>query len=231
MARMWHAVSYQRPANARHTGSDLQLLVSGRGDSNPRPPAPKAGALPTALLPGSSSTSDRTRWYRGRPLGWRSSLTIEPALRRDRGRRYGPAIGAGQGAGARRACAAEGRCGPVPPGQSGRVPPGARSPSERCFFGRARGFRLRSRGFFASNRDQMQGLHPDPGAIRSRATKSRHRTQIRVEYGRERPNPGTAPFPVEYWHEPNVACEITSWAFANRYDRLNHCYFGGPQRR
>ena len=59
-------------------------------------------------------------------------------------------------------------------------------------FGRARGFRLRSRGFFASNRDQMQGLHPDPGAIRSRATKSRHRTQIRVEYGRERPNPGAA---------------------------------------
>ena len=28
-----------------------QLYVSGKGDSNPRPPRPERGALPTALLP------------------------------------------------------------------------------------------------------------------------------------------------------------------------------------
>jgi hypothetical protein len=31
--------------------AEQRLFGSGRGDSNPRPPAPKAGALPTALLP------------------------------------------------------------------------------------------------------------------------------------------------------------------------------------
>ncbi len=122
-------------------------------------------------------------------------LAIEPddgaGLRRDRGRR----IGAGE----------LGR--PLGPGPAGQVRSRlAAAPCRRArraraarrqiglgevLFGRVRRFRLRSRGFFASNRDQMQGLHPDPVEYGPEGPNPGIAPRSGVEYGRERPNPGT----------------------------------------
>src|SRR5690606_31962020 len=82
-----------RIARRRAEVADGAAAPSGRGDSNSRPPAPKAGALPAAPLPGSPERtlssavvpSRRSRCRSGRCASVASPLTYEINRRTPRG--------------------------------------------------------------------------------------------------------------------------------------------------